>query len=221
MAHRIAEPAGALLRDHLARNDRDAWRCLLTMKTVGALAERASSLGARLALATAGLLAVGGILVAFGLLGGYEVVGAQALDGPSNPLLKTVALRSDAWLKNFAHYPALWAIPAIGVLGPLIAFIGFRTARGGIAFMGSALGITGIIATVGVSMFPIILPSSTNPNHTLTVFDASSSEATLRIMLLATIVLLPIVLAYTSWVYRVMWGKVREEDVEKAGTAAY
>jgi cytochrome bd ubiquinol oxidase subunit II len=195
-----------------------AW---LTMKTEGAIAERASALGGRLAIATAGLFGIGGILVNSGLLGGYEVVGSQAMDGPSNPLLKSVVVQPDAWLTNFARYPGLWTLPALGVLGPLIAFAGFRIAKGGIAFTGSALGITGIIATVGVSMFPFIFPSSSNPNHSLTVFDASSSEATLRIMLLATVVFLPIVLAYTSWVYRVMWGKVREEDIEKAGSSAY
>jgi cytochrome bd ubiquinol oxidase subunit II len=195
-----------------------AW---LTMKTEGPVAERASGLGSRLALATAGLFALAGILVAAGLLGGYAVVGSQTLDGPSNPLLKTVAVQSDAWLRNFARHPELWVVPALGILGPLIAFAGFKAARAGVAFIGSALGITGIVATVGVSMFPIILPSSSNPNHSLTVFDASSSEATLRIMLLATVLLLPIVLAYTLWVYRVMWGKVREKDIESAGTAAY
>ena len=56
-------------------------------------------------------------------------------------------------------------------------------------------------------MFPFILPSSTIPDHSLTVWDASSTQNTLWIMLLATIVLLPIILAYTAWVYRRARGK--------------
>ncbi len=78
-----------------------------------------------------------------------------------------------------------------------------------------------IIATVGVAMFPILLPSSTNPAHSLTVFDASSSRATLRNMLVATVIFMPLVLAYTAWVYRVLWGKVSERSVEDAGHSAY
>ena len=70
-------------------------------------------------------------------------------------------------------------------------------------------------------MFPIILPSSTNPNDSLAVFDASSSRATLRNMLIATVILLPIVLAYTAWVYKVMWGKVSAAGIERAGSSVY
>jgi cytochrome d ubiquinol oxidase subunit II len=57
-------------------------------------------------------------------------------------------------------------------------------------------------------MFPFILPSSTTPNASLTASDASSSRMTLFIMLVATVIFLPIVLAYTAWVYRVMHGKI-------------
>jgi cytochrome d ubiquinol oxidase subunit II len=40
-------------------------------------------------------------------------------------------------------------------------------------------------------------------------------------MLLATVVFLPIVLAYTAWVYHVLWGKVSEATIENAGSTAY
>jgi cytochrome d ubiquinol oxidase subunit II len=70
-------------------------------------------------------------------------------------------------------------------------------------------------------MFPMILPSSTHPGESLTVFDASSSQATLRNMLIATVIFLPIVLVYTAWVYRVLWGKVSSATVLKAGSSAY
>jgi len=60
---------------------------------------------------------------------------------------------------------------------------------------------------VGLSMFPYILPSSTSPNSSLTVWNASSSQLTLFIMLGVTVVFLPIVLAYTAWAYKVMWGR--------------
>jgi cytochrome d ubiquinol oxidase subunit II len=83
------------------------------------------------------------------------------------------------------------------------------------------LGVACIIAIVGLSMFPIILPSSTHPNDSLAVFDASSSHATLRNTLIATVIFLPIVLAYTAWVYKVLWGKVSATTIQNAGSSVY
>lgn len=85
------------------------------------------------------------------------------------------------------------------------------------AFVGNSLTIAGIVATVGVSMFPFLLPSSLNPNVGLTVWDASSSKSTLIIMAIVAGVFVPIVLAYTSWAYSILRGKVtaayiREQD---------
>ena len=96
-----------------------------------------------------------------------------------------------------------------------------KTARDGFAIIASGLSIFGIIATVGLSMFPFILPSSTHPSQSLTVWDASSSRTTLFIMLVATVIFMPIILAYTTWVYRVLRGKVTVEDIEAADKDVY
>ena len=195
-----------------------AW---LAFKAEGPVADRARIIGGKAALASAILFAGGGVLVWFGLLGGYEVTSAIVWDGPSNPLGKTVIASAGAWLRNFNATPALYLVPALGIVAPLIAAAGFRARREGLTFLASKLGIFCIIATVGLAMFPIILPSSTNPGHSLAVFDASSSRATLRNMLIATVIFLPLVLAYTAWVYSVLWGKVSEASVREAGTSAY
>ena len=81
--------------------------------------------------------------------------------------------------------------------------------------LGSSLAILGIIATVGLSMFPFLLPSSLNPVASLTVWDASSSQMTLFIMLVVTLVFLPIILLYTAWVYRVMRGRVTSASLTR------
>ena len=47
----------------------------------------------------------------------------------------------------------------------------------------------------------------------MTVWDSSSSHLTLGIMLVATAIFLPIILAYTTWVYRVMKGKTSAEEM--------
>ena len=72
-----------------------------------------------------------------------------------------------------------------------------------------------IIATAGIALFPFLLPSSTQPSASLTVWDASSSRLTLFIMLLAVAVLLPVVLFYTAFALRVMRGRGRLADVER------
>lgn len=195
-----------------------AW---LGFKAEGMVAERAKAIGSKAAVVAGLLFAGGGALVSLGLLGGYRVTSAIKWDGPSNPLLKSVEHDGGAWLANFAAHPILWLVPAIGIIGPFFVALGFRTRREGLTFIASKLSVAMIIATVGLAMFPVILPSSTNPGHSLTVFDASSSRATLRNMLLATAIFMPLILLYTAWVYRVLWGKVNEKSVEQAGHSAY
>lgn len=195
-----------------------AW---LAFKADGTVADRAAAIGSKAALIAAILFAGGGVLIWFGLLGGYEVTSPIVWDGPSNPLGKTVVVNGQAWLQNFRHTPWLFVVPGLGIAAPLLAALGFRARKAGLTFLMSKLGVACIIATVGLAMFPIILPSSSNPNDSLAVFDASSSRATLRNMLIATVVFLPIVLAYTAWVYSVLWGKVTEASIESAGSTAY
>lgn len=80
-------------------------------------------------------------------------------------------------------------------------------------------------------MFPFILPSSVDPRSSLTVWDSSSSHLTLFIMLVGAVIFMPIILAYTSWVYRVLWGRstrtwsattakpFTEKGLERCGTS--
>jgi cytochrome d ubiquinol oxidase subunit II len=90
---------------------------------------------------------------------------------------------------------------------------GIRRGSETAAFAGSSASAIGIIATVGLSMFPFILPSSIDSHSSLTVWNASSSARTLGIMLVVTVVFLPIVLAYTAWAYKVMFGRVTAHEV--------
>ena len=195
-----------------------AW---LAFKSDGLVASRAKAFGVKAAFASSILFAGGGLLVWLGMLGGYRVTGPITWDGPSNPLLKTVIADPAAWLANFGAHPILWTVPALGIAAPLVAALGFRAGRETLTFLASQLGVAAIIATVGLAMFPILLPSSSNPDHSLTVFNSSSSRATLLNMLVATVILMPIILAYTAWAYRVLRGKVTAKSVETTGASAY
>ena len=89
-------------------------------------------------------------------------------------------------------------------------------AAGATAWPGSParFSVAGVVATAGVSMFPFILPSSLDPRSSLTVWDASSSQTTLGVMLIAAVIFVPIILAYTSFVYRVLRGRVTAAQID-------
>jgi cytochrome d ubiquinol oxidase subunit II len=65
------------------------------------------------------------------------------------------------------------------------------------------------------------LRSSVDPGSSLTVWDASSSHLTLFIMLVVTVVFIPLIVIYTSWVYRVLWGKIDETEIREGSGHAY
>ncbi|UWU32732.1 cytochrome d ubiquinol oxidase subunit II (plasmid) [Rhizobium sp. WSM1274] len=194
-----------------------AW---LVLKSSGPVAERARSYGSIAALAVIVLFALGGLFLWIGV-GGYRITSDISPIGPSNPLLKTVALEKGAWLTNYATHAWMIVAPVLGFVGAALAFTALRARREIMTLLFSKLAIFGIISTVGLSMFPFILPSSLDPRSSLTVWDASSSHMTLFIMLVVTVIFLPIIFAYTAWVYKVLWGKVDEKSVTDKNSHAY
>ncbi|WP_374575270.1 cytochrome d ubiquinol oxidase subunit II [Phenylobacterium sp.] len=187
-----------------------AW---LTIKAEhGPVRDRARTYGTIAAAAAIVLFAVGYAFVAFGGLG-YRLEGAVDPAGPSNPLRAMAAAAPGAWLSNYSAYPWMWIAPILGFAGAALGLVGVRAGREAAAFAGSSLATLGIISTVGLSMFPFILPSSIDPKSSLLVWNASSSHMTLFIMLLVTLVFLPIVLLYTAWVFKVLWGRVSVADL--------
>ncbi len=178
----------------------------------GPVHDRARRFGTVAALASLVLFAIGWAFVARGDIG-YGIVGAVDPSGPSNPLRTTSDLVRGGWLANYGLYPWMMVAPVLGFGGAAVALFGIRRGSEGAAFAGSSGSAIGIIATVGLSMFPFILPSSIDSHSSLTVWNASSSASTLGVMLVVTIVLLPIVLVYTAWAYRIMFGRVTTQDV--------
>lgn len=187
---------------------------MLAMKTEGAVATRARRCGSLAALATAMLFVLAGVWVANGVTG-YSIVGGIDMAGASNPLAKQVIAVPGAWMANYRLMPWTWIFPLLGVAGALLSASMLRAGRAGAAFLCSALAIACIILTEGVAMFPFLLPSSTHPGSSLTVWDSTSSHLTLFVMLLVTCLLLPLVMLYTGWVYRVLRGKVNAESMEQ------
>lgn len=185
-----------------------AW---LTLKTDGVVQERARRIGTVAGLVAMAAYALAGLWLAFGI-DGFSLVSEVDRNGPSNPLYNEVT-RGGSWLVAYLERPWIVVAPVAGFLGIALATLGLRAGREVTTLLWSKLGIAGVISSVGLTMFPFIFPSTLDANSSLTVWDASSSHLTLFIMLVSTVIFMPLILAYTSWVYKVLWGKVTEEDV--------
>ena len=193
-----------------------AW---LTLKTEGVIAERARRIGSTAGMVAAGGYALAGLWLAVGI-DGFALANEVAPGGPSNPLYSEV-IREGSWLAAYMARPWIIVAPMMGFLGIALAVRGLRAGHEVSTLLWSKMAITGIIASVGLTMFPLILPSTVNPDSSLTVWDASSSHQTLFIMLVCAVIFMPLILAYTAWVYKVLWGKVTEADVTENADTLY
>lgn len=206
----------------------------LAVKTDGPVEARARNIGFYTGLATAVLYVLAGVWLYLGVKG-YTISTPvdQMANGPSNPMLKGALGGVDhAWFTNYAKAPILWVVPILGIVAAIVAAFLLKSKGSALlAWICSSLSIAGIILSVGVSMFPFILPSSFgskmteggtwNAASSLTVWDASSSHVTLFIMLVVALVFVPIVLAYTSYVFYILRGKVTRTSVDDQQTFAY
>ncbi len=185
-----------------------AW---VAVKAEGPVVDRARRFGTFAGLAAMAGYALAGLWLAVGI-DGYTMTTEAVLNGPSNPLLTEVA-REGSWLAAYAARPWIVIAPTMGFAGMALAYLSLW--RGGevSALLFSKLGITGVISSVGLTMFPFILPSSIDPRSSLTVWDSSSSHLTLFVMLAVTVIFMPLILLYTAWVYKVLWGKVTMDEI--------
>ncbi len=194
-----------------------AW---LMMKTDGEVQARARTTATVTGLLTAVLFAAAGYWIAHGI-NGYTITEFMGVGAASNPLHKTVAVEAGAWMKNYDSYPWMITAPILGVVMALLASLFAKFGRSALTFICSSLTMTGIILTAGFSMFPFIMPSSLNPAHSLTVWDATSSQNTLSVMLVAAVIFVPTILGYTTWTYIKMFGRVNKEYIEANKHSAY
>ncbi|WP_221797623.1 cytochrome d ubiquinol oxidase subunit II [Oceanobacter mangrovi] len=193
----------------------------LQMRTTGDLHERARRWGASLAVLVAALFALAGVWLWLGIDGYVIVSTTKDTAGVITPLDKTVAVEAGAWLANYSKYPLMMLAPVLGFVGLAGAAAMSMANRSALAFIASSVALAGIILTAGFSLFPFIMPSSLNPDHSLTAWDVVSSTKTLTIMFWVAMVFVPIILAYTTWGYYKMWGRLTNEFIEENKYSTY
>lgn len=193
----------------------------LMNKTEGEVYQRTRKVLIGALLLTLVLFSIGGFWVANGIDGYVVAAGTLNPEALSDPLAKEVSRQSGAWLENYRHYPLTMLVPALAYVGFIVATLLARAGKTLAAFFFSSLGVIGVVGTFGVSLFPFILPSSSDLRSGLTVWDATSSHLTLVVMLFSTAIMMPIILTYTSWAYKVMSGKVTVKDIRDNEHSAY
>ena len=226
-------------QSHTARNIWD-W-CMAGGSFVAAF-----SIGAVLASTSTGLPLdsfgdrVGGPFVWFNgwaVLGGLAVVGVSLAMGWAFLSLKTLGAPREAGNRHLRRYLPVYLLPAalwiVGVVlsypkvvswgmlalasvGMLIAWASSRRRREGLTFVGMVIFVALGVGAIFTSLFPNVLPSTLDEAYNLTVATASSSDYTLRIMAIVTVIFLPIVLAYSAWSYWLFRRRLGEQHIPES-----
>ena len=192
----------------------------LQLRTEEPIVGRAKVWAKRTGILTIAAFALAGVWLSLGI-DGFRVVSMPEPGATPNPLTKEVVQESWAWLANYRQHPWTLLFPLLGFAGLGGAVLLSMKDRPGLGLAVSSLGLTGVIMTAGVTMFPFIMPSSTNPNSSLIAWDAVSSHLTLTVMFWAAMIFVPLILMYTAWTYTKMWRRVTVAEIKAQDHLAY
>ncbi len=114
---------------------------------------------------------------------------------------------------NFLGNYVLVAVPALAVISLVATKLFALAGRNLRAFFASCLTIVMVTFTGVIGLFPNLIPSRISPEHSLTIFNSSSSVYTLKIMTVVALLFVPVVIAYQIWTYRVFRQKTGSLDI--------
>lgn len=152
---------------------------------------------------------------------GYAITEQVSPNAVITPLMKTVTIAEHGWLENYYQKPLLLIVPLLALLMPFLTLLFNLRGKAVVAFLATGSTCALMLLTVAVALFPFVLPSSLDPTSSITLWDGTSSKLTLFIMFGIVLVIMPINLLYTTWVYRVMRGKVTTQQVKENGHGLY
>lgn len=193
----------------------------LAHRTEGVIQQRTITLARTFAWLMVAGFVLAGLWLKLGNIQGFAITAMQDTSALPDPLAKTVVRSADAWWRNYQQQPLLWLLPLLAISGAGLASVLVKVGRTLLAFAASSLSIVGVIGTAGGAMFPFVMPSSTQPDASLTVWDSVSSHLTLQIMFFATLIFMPLIIAYTGWAYHVMRGKVTVDHIQSNSHQVY
>ncbi|MEO2153347.1 MAG: cytochrome d ubiquinol oxidase subunit II [Aquificota bacterium] len=199
----------------------------LMVKTIGEHFERAKNIVLKLWPITAGLWVITTIW-------GFLSIGFTHTFQTNDPKIIEQTINIDFYHwgavldKVFTYHdnflfqaPALvsiigWLLIGLGILGVLGVFYFAKNGSAWGTFLSSSLAIIGILFAVATALFPFAVPSIYGLEHSMTVWNTAASENTLLVMTLAAVVAVPLVLAYTAYIYKVFLFKLSPEQLKEA-----
>jgi cytochrome d ubiquinol oxidase subunit II len=180
-------------------------------------------------------LAITDVLNAYTVLGGLATAGLFLLYGAVFVALKTSgALRDDAyrfgvWLSlpvtglvagfglwtQLAHGKSwTWLVLAVAVVAQLTAvLLVWRRASDGWAFTCIALVVAAVVILLFGSLYPNLVPSTLNKQWSLTIYNASSTHYTLKVMTWVTAFMAPLTVVYQAWTYWVFRQRISADRI--------
>ncbi|GAC06044.1 cytochrome d ubiquinol oxidase subunit II [Paraglaciecola chathamensis] len=191
----------------------------LQLRTDSDVATRSGKYGRYALLAFIALFAAAGVWVAN--MNGYQIVSMPDTQSYANPIGKVVTTAPGAWLNNYSAVPLTIVFPILAFAMAVLAWLFSKMGKPALGLASSSLMLVGVIMTAGASLFPFVMPSSTNPDVSLTMWDAVSSHMTLNVMFVAAIIFVPLILSYTTWCYVKMWRRVTVHEIENNTHGSY
>jgi cytochrome d ubiquinol oxidase subunit II len=184
------------------------------LNTKATQAAKTSSIILCLSFIIAGMFIMSGI-------DGYMLESITDINAAVVPDSKIVTTAVGAWMTNYGHYPLTLLAPALAIAGAVMVYFMSIMDQHGAAFIASCVSVSCVILTAGFAMFPFVMPSSTHIHQSLTAWDATSSELTLSIMFWVAIIFVPIILLYSLWTYRKMWGRLDTQFIQENTHSTY
>lgn len=114
---------------------------------------------------------------------------------------------------NYLQAPVLLIVPLVAVASLILIKLFAAKGDNGKAFICSCLTIVFVVFTGVTGLFPNLLPSNLDPASNLTIFNSSSSLITLKLMTVVALIVVPTVICYKIWVYRIFRAPVTSEEV--------
>lgn len=178
------------------------------MRTEGVINSRANRAMQWCAAAFMLVFVVGGIWILTG------IDGYQLLTSTPDAVVNHVAIIHHGLVRNYALHPWLVIMPAMALIAALAVIFLAKQGHNQAAFCASTIVPAAAIIAIGISMFPFVFASSTHPNDSLVIWNASSSLVSLLGILATALISLPVIFVYTLFVYRKLWGRGRRLSAE-------
>jgi cytochrome d ubiquinol oxidase subunit II len=133
---------------------------------------------------------------------------AKTLFFPYKILLLLVFVLTIVYMPEALKKPLVWVCTAVLGCALVALYISLQKAKDKQAFWMSSLAFLGLWGIVGAIHFPNLVKARNDPALSLTIYNASSSELTLKVMFIIALVGMPIVIGYTIYLYKIFKGKI-------------